>query len=616
MSAYSSTFRTGEPSLPDLLRNIRLGKIQLPDFQRGWVWVDVHIRSLIASVSLAYPIGAVMLLQSGGDGAHFMPRPVEGVGLSNVERPEQLILDGQQRMTSLYFALSSGQPVPTKTEKGQRIDRYYYLDIAKCLDPDEDRLDAVVSVPPDRRITSDFGRKVELDVSTVENEYELGLFPVCSVFEPAVWRRGYQKKFRHDDAKLDTFDDFDSQIIERFQQYRVPTIELLRETPKEAVCQVFEKVNTGGVTLTVFELMTATFAADNFNLRIDWEVREDALHAHQVLHGIDATALLTAVTLLASYKRNQESGGPVSCKRKDVLKLGLEDYRCYATQIQTGLVCAAKLLTREKVFDSRSLPYTTQLIPLSAMCAVLGDRFEEEPVKQKLARWFWCGVFGELYGGANESRFAFDLPEVIAWIDGGDEPRTIRDATFAPGRLLSMQTRLSAAYKGLMALLMKDAGSRDFLSGDTIELATYFDLNIDIHHIFPKAYCEDLGVRPIQWNSSVNKAPLSYRTNRIIGGSAPSKYLESLERNHSVARAQLEEILRSHQIDPAFLRADDFGGFLRDRAIRLLNLIEGAMGKRLPGRDSEEAVNAFGGPLVAGCEGFPVSPESQSGTEE
>jgi len=117
MSAYSSTFRTGEPSLPDLLRNIRLGKIQLPDFQRGWVWDDDHIRSLIASVSLAYPIGAVMLLQSGGDGAHFMPRPVEGVGLSNVERPEQLILDGQQRMTSLYFALSSGQPVPTKTEK-------------------------------------------------------------------------------------------------------------------------------------------------------------------------------------------------------------------------------------------------------------------------------------------------------------------------------------------------------------------------------------------------------------------------------------------------------------------------------------------------------------------
>jgi len=87
MSAFSSTFRSGEPSLADLLRNISLGKIQLPDFQRGWVWDDDHIRSLIASVSLAYPIGAVMLLQTGGDGAHFMPRPVEGVVLSNGDKP-------------------------------------------------------------------------------------------------------------------------------------------------------------------------------------------------------------------------------------------------------------------------------------------------------------------------------------------------------------------------------------------------------------------------------------------------------------------------------------------------------------------------------------------------
>ena len=599
MSAYSSTFRSGEPSLPDLLRNINLGKIQLPDFQRGWVWDDDHIRSLIDSVSLAYPIGAVMLLQTGGDGAHFMPRPVEGVVLNNAQAPELLILDGQQRMTSLYLALLSGMPVPTKTEKGQRIDRFYYLDIKRCLNPEEDRLDAVISLSSDRKITSDFGRKVELDVGIPEKEYELDMFPVASVFDPAAWRRGYQKKYRHDDAKLDMFDAFDSQIIERFQQYRVPTIELLRETPKEAVCQVFEKVNTGGVTLTVFELMTATFAADNFNLRLDWERREDALHVYQVLHGIDATALLTAVTLLSSYKRNQQTGSPVSCKRKDVLKLRLEDYNCYANQIQTGLVRAAKLLTREKVFDSKSLPYTTQQVPLSAMCAVLGDRFEEEPVKQKLARWFWCGVFGELYGGANESRFAFDLPEVLAWINGGEEPRTIKDASFSPTRLLSLQTRNSAAYKGLMVLLTKGEGSRDFLSGDTIELNTYFDEAVDIHHIFPRSFCEALGINGQLMNCSVNKAPLTARTNRIIGGNAPSVYLSSLERNHNIACEKMDEILRSHQISPVFLRADDFPSFLRNRATQLLDLIEGATGKAVPGRDSEETVTAFGGPLIA-----------------
>lgn len=195
------------------------------------------------------------------------------------------------------------------------------------------------------------------------------------------------------------------------------------------------------------------------------------------VQGVDATAFLTAVTLLMSYRRHLASGGPVSCKRKDVLKLTLEEYRQSADYIEKGLVDAARLLAREKVFDTRTLPYMTQLIPLSAICAVLDARFEQDPVKQKLARWFWCGVFGELYGGANETRYALDLPDVMGWIDGGDEPRTIRDASFNSTRLLSLQSRLSAAYKGLMALLMQ-VGSRDFLSGDPIELTSYFDLGL------------------------------------------------------------------------------------------------------------------------------------------
>ena len=158
MPAINSTFRSGEPSLPDLLREIQSGDIQLPDFQRGWVWDDDHIRSLIASISMSYPIGAVMLLQTAGDGAQFQPRPVEGVSTDPDKKPDRLILDGQQRMTSLFLALVSGKPVPTGTEKGDPVQRVYYLDIAGCLSPDVNRLDAVLSLPPDRRLTSDFGR--------------------------------------------------------------------------------------------------------------------------------------------------------------------------------------------------------------------------------------------------------------------------------------------------------------------------------------------------------------------------------------------------------------------------------------------------------------------------
>src|SRR2546421_2621831 len=94
--------------IQDILRGIREGKTQLPDFQRGWVWDDDHIRSLLASVSLSFPIGAVMMLQTGNPDVRFKPRLVEGLNLADPPEPERLILDGQQRLTSLFLALFSG----------------------------------------------------------------------------------------------------------------------------------------------------------------------------------------------------------------------------------------------------------------------------------------------------------------------------------------------------------------------------------------------------------------------------------------------------------------------------------------------------------------------------
>ena len=224
----------------------------------------------------------------------------------------------------------------------------------------------------------------------------------------------------------------------------------------------------------MFSSWSPISASNGFNLRKDWEARRQRLAEQDVLSEVDATTVLTAITLLATYKRHQrDPQNAVKCTRKDVLKLSLHEYREYADKLETGFNLAARFLAREKVFDTELLPYTTQLIPLSAICTVLGDRFEQDAVRRKLAQWYWSGVLGGLLGGANESRFAFDLPEVMAWMDGGEQPRTLRNASFSPTRLLSMQSRLRAAYKGLMALLMK-AGSHDFLSGDPIEIASYF----------------------------------------------------------------------------------------------------------------------------------------------
>ena len=599
MPYLNNTFDTQEPSLKDLLSNVESGETQLPDFQRGWVWDDNHIRALISSVSLAYPIGAIMILETGGNGIKFKPKPVKGVKNAENTLPEELILDGQQRLTSLYLSLKSEDPVPTTTEKKQEIERFYYLDMKKCLDAEVDRYDAIISIPKNKKITSDFGRKVELDLATQELEFENDMFPLNIMFDLAryyEWTINYRTHHNHAPEKSEFLANFERNIFLIFQQYKVPVIKLTKETPKEAVCQVFENVNTGGVSLTVFELMTATFAADDFLLRKDWETRKEILDQQEVLKGVDESSFLTAITLLASYKRHVASGSAVGCKRKDVLRLTLEEYEDNVGEIVDGYMNAAKLLMGGKVFSQRDLPYQTQLIPLSVICAYLQDGFEEYFVKQKIIRWYWCGVLGELYGGANETRYALDISGVLSWINGGNEPPTVRDAVFSPGRLLTLQTRNSAAYKGIMALLMK-TGSNDFISGDEIELTNYFGDAIDIHHIFPRKYCENNNYKREKWNSIINKAPLSYRTNRILGGHEPSKYIAAIENKHRVRPEDLDKFFKSHLIEPPLIRDNDFQLFILDRSKKLLEIIENAMSKTVAGKDSDEVINSFGGSL-------------------
>lgn len=599
MSTIASTFDSQEPLLEELLRDIHHGKIQLPDFQRPWVWDDERIRSLLASVSLSYPIGAIMFLQTGGSEVRFRPRPVEGVVLNNRVYPEQLILDGQQRLTSLYGAIMGTNPVRTRDEKGNRIKRWYYIDTRICLDPQADRIDAVISVPEDKCIRVDFGRKIVLDLTTREKEFENGMVPVNLMLNPEFtqWMWDYVQYYNMDQERAQHIKAFNENIWMRFQKYKVPVIRLSNQTPKEAVCQVFEKVNTGGVSLTVFELMTATYAADDFLLRKDWEQRRDDLHEFDVLKPVGGTELLQIVTLLTRYAEFRATGRPVSVKRGDVLNLSLEQYRENADRAQQGLVRAARLLNRERVFDSKNLPYSTQLVPLAAVCGYLGGRFEEDVVRSKLTRWYWCGVFGEMYGGANETRYAMDLVDLLKWIlDDGPEPRTIRDADFAPMRLLTLQSRQSAAYKGLFALMVQK-GSLDFVSGDEIVHTTDFQLPVDIHHIFPKAWCTARGIPYQKWNSVINKTPLASRTNRILGGSGPSQYIEKILRQGKVTKPRLEEILSSHWISMDTLMQDDFGAFMRERAIELLNAIERRMGKHIQGRGSEDVVQAFGARL-------------------
>jgi hypothetical protein len=587
----SASFDSTKTPLHELLGRADNGKLQLPDFQREWVWDDERIRSLLASVSVSFPIGAVMLLESGGQHVRFKPRPLAGTHerLRDVA-PETLILDGQQRLTSLYRALMGEGSVETKDAKGKPIRRWYYIDMKKAVTNEDDREDALLSVPEDRQVKA-FGGEITLDVTTPEREYGADLFPVNRIFQSAEWRQAYNKRWNYAPERIKLYDEFEREVIKRFEQYQVPVIELKKETPKEAVCLVFERVNTGGVALNVFELLTASFAADDFQLRDDWNAREQRLKGqHPVLRHLQNDDFLQAISLLVTQARRREAlaGGTsaekapgISCKRKDILKLEVSDWQTWADRVEAGFVRAARFLYGQKIFKARDLPYRTQLVPLAATFVDLGKAGETEGARQKIARWYWCGVLGELYGGAIESRFARDLPEVVALVRGeATEPMSIQESSFQANRLLTLRTRNSSAYKGLYALLMRDGG-RDFRTGEPIEAQSFFDDKVDIHHIFPEKWCKTAGIEPGTYNSVINKTALAARTNRKIGGKAPSKYLHAIERDAGVGAEGIDDILRSHCIAPEHLRANRFWEFYAARAEALLQRIEAATGKTI-----------------------------------
>jgi len=592
-----STFDSTKRLLRDVLGDIVEGKVQLPDFQRGWIWDDEHVRSLLVSIARSFPVGAVMLLETGG-ATRFQVRPVENVPFKgSPPEPELLILDGQQRLTTLTQVLSLTGPVKTTDEKGKAIERYYYFHIPSALNGPS-RLDqSLIALDPDRKQRKNFGRDIKLDLSTRELECRQMYFPCSEILNSDAFERSLYE-FAPD--AFGQYMTFRNEILQAFRTYQLPIIELKKATTKEAVCLVFEKVNTGGVPLSVFELVTASYAADGYNLRDDWYgsalrdvvSRQKRLAVEPLLRGVVATDFLQAITMLEtlSQRRVDIAAGktgrqvtPVTAKREDILELKLEAYKAWADKAEVGFMYAAKFLRKECLTDLRELPYRTQISPLAAVLTVLKERWLEPRIYEKIARWYWCGVLGELYGGAVETRVANDVEELLVWIENdGDVPRTVTDAAFNPDRLDRLSSRLSAAYKGLNLLVLRE-GAKDFFWKANIRELDDESVSLDIHHIFPQDWCRKQDIPRKRYNSIINKTPISYKANRMIGGAAPSLYLQKIQRHKQVQLNDtgMDAILGGHLIPASTLRLDDFDTFYQTRKASLLSLIERVMGKQL-----------------------------------
>lgn len=601
------SFDSTKQDLSELLKQVRKGELQLPEFQRDYVWNESAIISLFASIAKGYPVGALLTLKRGGE-VDFKPRPIDGAKVDGVE-PEELLLDGQQRMTSLFKALYSQEPADIITTRDRREKRYFYLHIEKALSNAFGVEEAVETVPETRKRMKNFGREVDLDLSTPEQEYEQHLFPLNQIFDERDWVRGWRDFWKDRGVDVSALDRaFYDNIVKRVQRYEMPIIRLGKDNGREAVCTIFEKVNVGGVKLDAFELVTAIYAGAGFDLRQDWwgskdshgrigRIKDKTLPSGGVFEKLASTDFLQACTLLHTIERRNAEASKgktglelpqVSCKREELLRLPLSAYQQYGDVVEQGFREAAKFVGEHRILHDSELPYFPQLVALAALFALSPEASQNATWRAGVARWFWAGVLGEHYGSGTDTKIARDIPELKAWLEeNGPEPQMFEQSYFQAGRLFGLRSRRAAAFKGFHALLMRH-GCRDFVSGKPFDLMTLWQETIDVHHIFPKSWCAKQGLDWAIYDSIVNKTPLSAATNRyIVRGDAPSDYLKRIEDDHSIAPQLLNDILRSHLIEPELLRANDFHGFIADRKAKLSALAGEAMG-RAPVEAAEE----------------------------
>ena len=583
-------------NLDELMRKIKDGAIQLPDFQREWIWSDEQIKSLLESVIRRFPINSILFLECDADNLKFAFRPITGADETSA-KPQYLILDGQQRLTSLYGALFSDKPV--KIKKGKEY--FYYVDMAKAIEVvknSSDAEDIIISVPPSKKLKA---KGKNWDLSTPEKEFEHGMFPLNKIFSSRQWLRAYEK-FHGTDVAETLADAFDEKLVKKIESYDVAIVELKKNTSLNAVCKIFENVNRGISKLDTFDLLTSIFAAktdDNgepVRLRKDWEDIQAVFESMglDILKAVDCSDFVTALTLFVSY-RNRGAKNSVSCKGEDILKLKHKDYLQYKGDIIEGFIEASKFLEEDGITTTKYLPYKSQLIPMAAIFAELkAEGKDNKPSRDKIRQWYWYCVFSESYRDGQGARYAKDIVQVMKWINKREEPEIIRKVQIDAGKLiLHLKTTASAAYKGMISIILKN-GAQDFIAGKNMGTCTNYAESTEIHHIFPKKYCEAQKIAKEKYDNIANKTLILKGTNRIIGGNSPSVYLEKIQGKLNISSAEVDEILEGHLIDAALCRADDFDAFIVNRAKKILDAIETLTARKVSGLDSTDIKKIFG----------------------
>ncbi len=479
------------------------------------------------------------------------------------------MLDGQQRLTSLYQALYGVG------------DYRYFVDFKILADDDGPELERALTYLPQK--------KADMELGSVAQQADALLLPLPTLRDPGFdeWLDEVVERRELVDEAFDSR-EFKKKIrplykahVKPLLDYSFPVVDLPKSTSLEAVCKVFETLNRTGIKLTVFELLVARFWPQGISLRQLWD---DAREQYEILEDfdIDPFWLLQAICLRA--------GGPSpSVQRGDVLKLDGTAINAHWSYVVDGAVGALELLRDDcGVLTPKWMPYATVLVPLAALWPKVASMPgpDEGAARQKLTQYFWSSVFTAAFDASPNSAAVKHYQELTKWLDGGPEPEVLRNFDrFDPDLLLDATTGQRALYRGVMALTVRH-GALDFHNSKKLTAQRLQEQKIDAHHVFPSAFLKQQA-KPGQGSEEslpadlvLNRALIDKETNRRIKARAPSDYIAEIAK----AISDVPKILESHLLpsgNGAGLMHDDYDGFILERQALVVRELEMVTGRKV-----------------------------------
>jgi hypothetical protein len=554
--------------LLELVNDARKGKIVLPQFQRNFVWSRDDITALLVSILEGHFIGSFLLLETEHDDLPFAIRPVEGVELRQDQlRPDRMILDGQQRLTSLHYAFAA-------PDIALRWTKYPYRFFLNLHNITENKLEEAIFSDRADQVSGRLAR---------QTQFETLIIPFTEIEAWNDWLNDYERWLvdRDRDIYFNQYFNRDkpawNKAIDRIRAFLVPTLEIPKFRSDDSiriaeVCAIFEKMNSKGVRLSVYDLLTARLYKYGIDQHQLWEA---AVASHDLLNQFSdgkpdeyGVYLLRTVALIRGF----------DAKSQTLINLSAENYERDWCQAALYTEKALERLTSTNehgfgVFAQKWIPYSTMISPMAAMLYAIEHKQLDHRAYKLMRRWYWASVFCERYAGAVESTIYRDYQDFLkSSSDLEYESVAQREArvNLIENTSFTLRTvsRVNAIYRGCMCLIALK-GAKDLQADDSIEFHTLED-----HHVFPRAYLEkerkpnSAAISGDLINSIVNRTLISSTTNRRISRSSPSNYLQRV-----VPPEHMTTILNSHFIDQegiVAMQADDFSAFLDARELALM----------------------------------------------